>query len=124
MRPPGPVHAIAYNVILIGGVSTVLSMAIRCLRFDGYYVLADAIELPNLGQRANRYLGYLVQRYAFGSRDVSFPPTDGRAKAWFVFYGIAPLPTAFSFPSRSSSRLDRASSSSACFWPSGPVLLR
>lgn len=85
----GPVHAIAYNVILIGGVSTVLFNGNPLLRFDGYYVLADAIELPNLGQRANRYLGYLVQRYAFGSRDVSFPPTDGRAKAWFVFYGIA-----------------------------------
>ena len=84
----GSVHAIAYNVILIGGVSTVLFNGNPLLRFDGYYVLADAIELPNLGQRANRYLGYLVQRYAFGSRDASFPPTDGRARAWFVFYGI------------------------------------
>jgi len=84
---PGPVHAVAYNVILIGGVSTVLFNGNPLLRFDGYYVLADAIELPNLGQRANRYLGFLVQRYAFGSRDASFPQTDGRAKAWFVFYG-------------------------------------
>ena len=85
----GPVHAVAYNIILIGGVSTVLFNGNPLLRFDGYYVLADALELPNLGQRANRYLGYLVQRYAYGSRDASFPPTDGRAKAWFVFYGIA-----------------------------------
>ena len=85
----GPAHAVAYNVILICGVSTVLFNGNPLLRFDGYYVLTDAIELPNLGQRANQYLGYLVQRYAFGSRDASFPPTDGRAKAWFVFYGIA-----------------------------------
>src|SRR5436190_12520326 len=85
----GPAHAVAYNIILIGGVSTVLFNGNPLLRFDGYYVLADAIELPNLGQRATRYLGYLVQRYVFGSRDASFPPTDGRAKAWFVFYGIA-----------------------------------
>jgi putative peptide zinc metalloprotease protein len=85
----GPVHAIAYNVILIGGVSTILFNGNPLLRFDGYYVLADALELPNLGQRANRYLGYLIERYAYGSREASFPETDRRARAWFVFYGIA-----------------------------------
>ena len=79
----------AYNVILIGGVSTLLFNGNPLLRFDGYYVLADALELPNLGQRANRYLGYLIERYAFGSRDASFPETDRRARAWFVFFGIA-----------------------------------
>jgi putative peptide zinc metalloprotease protein len=84
----GPVHAVAYNVILIGGVSTVLFNGNPLLRFDGYYVLADAIELPNLGQRSLRYLGYLVERYAFGSREASFPETDRRARAWFVLYGI------------------------------------
>jgi putative peptide zinc metalloprotease protein len=85
----GPVHAVAYNIILIGGVSTVLFNGNPLLRFDGYYVLADAIELPNLSQRAIRYLGYLVERYAFGSREASFPETDRRARVWFVFYGIA-----------------------------------
>src|SRR3954447_8962094 len=85
----GPAHAVAYNVILIGGVSTILFNGNPLLRFDGYYVLADALELPNLGQRANRYLGYLVERYAFGSRDASFPETDRRARAWFAFFGIA-----------------------------------
>lgn len=85
----GLVHAVAYNVILIGGVSTFLFNGNPLLRFDGYYVLADAIELPNLGRRANRYLGYLIERYAFGSREASFPETDRRARAWFVFYGIA-----------------------------------
>jgi putative peptide zinc metalloprotease protein len=81
----GMVHAVAYNVLL----STILFNGNPLLRFDGYYVLADALELPNLGQRANRYLGYLVERYAFGSRDASFPEIDRRARAWFIFYGIA-----------------------------------
>ena len=84
----GLAHAVAYNVILIGGVSTILFNGNPLLRFDGYYVLADALELPNLGQRANRYLGYLIERYAYGSREASFPKTDRRARTWFVFYGI------------------------------------
>src|SRR5258705_4512257 len=85
----GTVHAVAYNVILIGGFSTILFNGNPLLRFDGYYVLADALELPNLGQRANRYLGYLVERYAFGSRDASFPETDRRARAGFIFFCIS-----------------------------------
>jgi len=85
----GPVHAVAYNVILIGGVSTILFNGNPLLRFDGYYVLANALELPNMGQRANRYLGYLVERYAYGSREANFPETDRRARTWFVFYSIA-----------------------------------
>jgi len=85
----GLAHAVAYNVILIGGVSTILFNGNPLLRFDGYYVLADALELPNLGQRATRYLGYLIERYAYGSREASFPEADRRARAWFVFYGIA-----------------------------------
>jgi putative peptide zinc metalloprotease protein len=63
---PGVVRAIAYNVMLIGGVSTVLVNGNPLLRFDGYYVLADVLEVPNLGQRSIRYLGHLMNRFAFG----------------------------------------------------------
>ena len=56
---PGAVRATAYNVMLIAGVSTVLFNGNPLLRFDAYYVLADFLEIPNLGQRSNRYLGFL-----------------------------------------------------------------
>src|SRR5258708_5168558 len=96
----GMAHAVAYNVILIGGISTILFNGNPLLRFDGYYVLADALELPNLGQRATRYLGYLIERYAFGSRDASFPETDRRARPGVVFFCIAAFfyPPFFSLP--------------------------
>jgi len=42
---PGVVRSIAYNVIFIGSVSTVLFNANPLLRFDGYFILADAIEV-------------------------------------------------------------------------------
>ena len=54
------------HVIIIGGVSTLLFNGNPLLRFDGYYVLSDILEIPNLGKRANRYIGYLIQRYLFG----------------------------------------------------------
>jgi len=62
---PGLLRATAFNVMLIGGVSTVLINGNPLLRFDGYYVLSDVIEVPNLAQRAVRYIGYVVNRYVF-----------------------------------------------------------
>jgi putative peptide zinc metalloprotease protein len=62
----GMVRAIAFNVMLIGGVSTLLFNGNPLLKFDGYYVLSDLIEAPNLGNRSNRYLGHLIQRHLFG----------------------------------------------------------
>jgi len=51
---PGIGRAIAFNVILIGGVSTLLFNGNPLLRFDAYFILSDLIEIPNLGSRATR----------------------------------------------------------------------
>ena len=86
---PGIVSAIAYNVMLIAGVSTVLFNGNPLLRFDGYYIFADAVEIPNLSSRSNRYLGYLVQRYVFRARNARSPVSARGERGWFVFFGIA-----------------------------------
>jgi putative peptide zinc metalloprotease protein len=86
---PGVVHTVAYNVMLISGVSTLLFNGNPLLRFDGYYVLVDALEIPNLGNRSNQHLGYLIQKYLFGSEDAESPADTPGERFWFVFYGIA-----------------------------------
>ena len=85
----GLVRAFAFNVMLIGGVSTLLFNGNPLLRFDGYYVLSDIIEIPNLASRANKYLGYLVQRYAFRMRSATSPVTARGEEGWLFFYSIA-----------------------------------
>jgi putative peptide zinc metalloprotease protein len=62
---PGILRAAAFNVMLIGGVSSLLVNGNPLLRFDGYYVLSDLIEVPNLVQRGPRYLLYLLNRFVF-----------------------------------------------------------
>ncbi|MDJ0864359.1 MAG: HlyD family efflux transporter periplasmic adaptor subunit [Gammaproteobacteria bacterium] len=84
----GVVRAVAYNVMLIAGVSTLLFNGNPLLRFDGYYVLADALEMPNLGPRANKYIGYLVQRYLFGVREAESPATAPGERTWLLGYGV------------------------------------
>jgi putative peptide zinc metalloprotease protein len=85
----GFVRAIAYNVMLIGGASTIFFNGNPLLRFDGYYIFSDLIEIPNLASRANNYLGYLFQRYVFGVKTVNSPVTAKGERSWFLIYGIA-----------------------------------
>jgi putative peptide zinc metalloprotease protein len=84
---PGPLRAVAFNTMLIAGVSTVLFNGNPLLRFDGYYILMDWLEIPNLASRANQYLGYLVRRYGFGL-DLPGPDATAGEKRWFVPFAI------------------------------------
>lgn len=84
----GVVRSIAYNVMLIGGVSTLFFNGNPLLRFDGYYIFADWIEIPNLASRANNHLGYLFKRYLFGIKSVNSPATASGEQSWFLLYGV------------------------------------
>lgn len=39
---------LAHNIILVAGVSSLLFNANPLMRFDGYYVLSDIVQIPNL----------------------------------------------------------------------------
>ncbi|WP_113911181.1 PqqD family peptide modification chaperone [Roseovarius dicentrarchi] len=86
---PGMVRAVAFNLVMVGGISTVLVNGNPLLKFDGYYVLSDVIEIPNLATRATRYWGHLVQRYIFGARQLKPGPATAGEKVWFLFYAPA-----------------------------------
>lgn len=86
---PGLVRALAFNVMLIAGVSTLIFNGNPLLRYDGYYVLSDLIEIPNLGPRANQYLIYLAKRWLLGVGNARSPVTAPGEAPWFVVYGIA-----------------------------------
>jgi putative peptide zinc metalloprotease protein len=85
---PGLFKALLYNVMLVAGISTVLFNANPLLRFDGYYILSDLIQIPNLRNRANQYLGHVVETRLFG---VALPPVEASRgeKRWFVLFAIA-----------------------------------
>ncbi len=86
---PGLARSVAYNVILIGSISTLLFNGNPLLRFDGYYILADLLEIPNLGQRGLQYLGYLVKRHVFRIKDATPPYVGPGERAWFVLYSVS-----------------------------------
>lgn len=86
---PGVISSILYNLVFLAGVSTILFNINPLLRFDGYYILADILELPNLRSRSYRYLNYLIERYLFGRKDSVHPAETRTVKSWFLLYSIA-----------------------------------
>jgi len=85
---PGALRAVAYNVLFIAGVSTVLFNANPLLRYDGYYMLADYLEMPNLRARAQAYMKYWCERYIFGREDAVSEPATAAERAWLFVYPI------------------------------------
>ncbi|MEL7448533.1 MAG: HlyD family efflux transporter periplasmic adaptor subunit [Pseudomonadota bacterium] len=86
---PGLISDLAFSFMIVGGVSTLLFNGNPLLRFDGYYVLADALEMPNLGARSQAYLGYLVRRYVAGVAEAESPVAAKGERPWFIAYGVA-----------------------------------
>jgi len=82
---PGVLRAVAFNVMLTASISSVLFNGNPLLRYDGYYVLADAVEVPNLAQRGGQYWSYLTRRYLFGTPQNDFAATSGE-RVWFLLY--------------------------------------
>jgi putative peptide zinc metalloprotease protein len=85
---PGLVRAVAYNVMIIAGISTLLFNGNPLIRFDGYYVLSDIIEIPNLATRSNQYFTWLVHRYLFGMVGQESPASTRGEARWLFFYSL------------------------------------
>lgn len=88
---PGVLNALAYNVIFAASVSTLLFNLNPLLRFDGYHMLVDLIDIPNLFQRSREQLRYLGQRFVLGLAQAQ-PAARTRAEALLLpVYGVASL---------------------------------
>lgn len=85
------VHQLAYNAMFAASVSTVLFNANPLMKFDGYYILSDLLEVPNLMQRSTQMLQFLFQRHVYRVRQAD-PPTSSLSEALvLVVYGVLAL---------------------------------
>ncbi|NNL85504.1 MAG: peptidase M50, partial [Myxococcales bacterium] len=85
---PGWFRTLAWQLVWLGAASTLLFNGNPLLRFDGYYILADWIGIPNLGQRASQYWAYLSKRWILRQAECQSPVDSGREEAWLAAYGF------------------------------------
>lgn len=82
------VNNVAMCLMVLCSISTFVFNANPLMRFDGYYILADWLEVPNLRERANRYLMGIIQDWCLG---IEVPPEPYMAtgrKILFISYAI------------------------------------
>jgi len=83
-----PINGLAYNAMLIASVSTVLFNANPLLRYDGYYILSDYLEIPNLRQKSQDYTLGLIKRHVFRIKQQQPLPT-AKQRFWLFTYYVA-----------------------------------
>jgi putative peptide zinc metalloprotease protein len=85
---PGVIHSLAFNVMLIGSVSSLLFNGNPLLRFDAYYMLSDYAEIPNLYQKGQQQWKYFGDRYLLGTIEAVSKATDRKEWVWITTYGL------------------------------------
>lgn len=81
-------QSLAYNMMFIASVSTLLFNANPLLRFDGYYILSDLLDIPNLHARSRLHLRHLAEMYLFGCRDSIGQSRGRRESLWLALFGV------------------------------------
>lgn len=86
---PGLLHFLCLNVVIVCSVSTLLFNANPLLRYDGYYILADLLEIPNLRQKADSILRRKLGAWLCGLPEQPDPFLPQRRHVAFASYAIA-----------------------------------
>ncbi len=86
---PGLLHHLSLNVFFVTTVSTIIFNANPLMRFDGYYMLADLLEIPNLRPRADKLLRDAFAWYCLGIESPPDPFMPDTRRFWFVTFAIA-----------------------------------
>ena len=84
----GSLNQLAYNVMITAGLVTVLFNANPLMRFDGYYILSDWFDMPNLATDAQQYTHQVFRSIFFGGPKNSPTRQGGYA---LPIYGFAAL---------------------------------
>lgn len=85
----GIFNQMCLNVMFVSSVSTLLFNANPLMRFDGYYILSDMLEIPNLRTKATTSLGRLAKKWCLGMKLQEDPFLPKRHQALFALYAVA-----------------------------------
>lgn len=88
---PGMFNAFCLRMVFVCSVSTILFNGNPLLRYDGYYMLADWLGIPNLAQQASGVVRDLLLRLVLGIAPAQRAPLTLRRRLGLGFYGLASL---------------------------------
>ena len=87
---PGPIQYHASNVIIAATLHTLFFNANPLMRFDGYYILSDWLEIPNLATHGRQYVKGFFKWAYFGTKQKPLEEVGPRA-AMVRAYGFGTI---------------------------------
>ncbi|MEE2797185.1 MAG: HlyD family efflux transporter periplasmic adaptor subunit [Planctomycetota bacterium] len=85
----GLFNQMCLNVMFVSSVSTLLFNANPLMRFDGYYILSDMLEIPNLRTKSSTSLSRLAKKWCLGVKLQDDPFLPKRHQGLFALYSVA-----------------------------------
>lgn len=85
----GLFHQMCFNTIVLCSVSTILFNGNPLMKFDGYYILSDVLEIPNLRAKSNAWVTGWAQKNLLGMRPKAAPAAAHEASPLFGLYAVA-----------------------------------
>lgn len=86
---PGLVNQLCLSLMFVSSVSTLVFNANPLLKYDGYYILSDLLEVPNLRQKAAKLMQRKLGAWCLGLPEESDPMLPQRGRGWFGLYAFA-----------------------------------
>lgn len=87
---PGALASICFSIMVVASVGTLVLNGNPLMRYDGYYLLSDFVEVPNLEARSRRQLlGWLAET-CLGAGGQEADPTEHQSPL-LAIYALAAL---------------------------------
>jgi len=86
---PGMLNQLCLSLMFVSSVSTLLFNANPLLKYDGYYILSDLLEVPNLRQKASKVCCRKLAAWCLGLQEPADPMLPQRGRGWFGAYAVA-----------------------------------
>lgn len=86
---PGLLNHLCLSTMFVSSVSTIVFNGNPLLRYDGYYILSDLIEIPNLRQKASDILSRKLAWWCLGIESPDDPFLPQRNQLFFAAYSVA-----------------------------------
>ncbi len=85
---PGVVQLVALNIMIVCTVNTLVINGNPLMRYDGYYILSDLVETPNLWQRSREALRHFWSDWLLGQPAVDDPLIPASKRPWLAAYAV------------------------------------
>jgi putative peptide zinc metalloprotease protein len=86
LLPDGPARSAAFVLATTSWISTLLINASPFMRFDGYFILSDSLDLPNLHERCFAMARWKLREWLFGLGEPAPENVHARRRRWMIAF--------------------------------------